>query len=85
MYRTRLVPRAIAVLGFVGGSLIFVSPLAVMFGFYEQLSTTGVIAALPVFAWEVSLAVYLIAKGCKPPIGTHNAPSTEPAVALSQT
>jgi hypothetical protein len=65
MYRSRLVPRPIAVLGLVGGPLICVSAGGVMFGLYEQVSTIGSIAALPVFAWEVSLAVYLIVKGFK--------------------
>ncbi len=63
MYSSRLVPRFIAVLGLTGGSLIFVSGTAVMFGFYTQVSTLGVIAGLPVFAWEVSLALWLIVKG----------------------
>jgi hypothetical protein len=66
MYRSRLVPRVIAVLGLVGGPLICASATAVMFGLYDQLSAWGSIAALPVFAWEVSLAVYLILKGFKP-------------------
>lgn len=65
MYTTRLVPRTIAVLGLVGGSLICASSLAVLFGAYEQISTIGFVVALPVFAWEVSLAVWLIAKGFK--------------------
>ncbi|MFI9406623.1 DUF4386 domain-containing protein [Nocardia sp. NPDC052316] len=63
MYRSRLVPRRIAVLGLIGGPLICASATAVLFGRYDQLSTWGTIAALPVFAWEVSLAVYLIGKG----------------------
>ncbi|SDI33988.1 protein of unknown function [Actinokineospora alba] len=63
MYRSRLVPRAIAVLGLIGGPLICVSATAVLFGLYEQLSPVGALAALPVFAWEVSLALYLIIKG----------------------
>ncbi|HYI32015.1 MAG TPA: DUF4386 domain-containing protein [Glaciibacter sp.] len=63
MYTTRLVPRAIAVLGLVGGALICASSVAVLFGAYEQVSTIGLVVALPVFAWEVSLAVWLIAKG----------------------
>lgn len=63
MYSSRLVPRFIAVLGLIGGSLIFVSGTAVMFGLYTQVSTLGVIAGLPVFAWEVSLALWLIFKG----------------------
>jgi hypothetical protein len=66
MYRSRLVPRAIAVLGLIGGSLIFASGTAVLFGAYEDLSIFGVAAAAPVFAWEVSLAVWMIVKGFKP-------------------
>ncbi len=63
MLRSQLVPRAIAVLGLVGGPLIFVSCTASMFGLYEQTSSWGLLAGLPVFAWEVSLAMYLIIKG----------------------
>jgi hypothetical protein len=63
MYRSQLVPRAIAVLGLAGGSLIFASGTAVLFGLYEDLSTIGVVAAAPVFAWEVSVAVWMIVKG----------------------
>ncbi|MBT2515433.1 DUF4386 domain-containing protein [Arthrobacter sp. ISL-30] len=66
MYSSGLVPRVIATLGLVGGALIFGSATAVMFGLYEQLSVWGSIAALPIFAWEVSLAVWLIAKGFRP-------------------
>ncbi len=66
MYSSRLVPRAIAVLGLIGGALISVSTVAVMFGVYEPMSTPGLVVALPVFAWELSLAVWLIAKGFRP-------------------
>ncbi|MET9959844.1 DUF4386 domain-containing protein [Streptomyces sp. NPDC006326] len=66
VYRSRLVPRPIAVLGLIGGPLICASAGAVMFGLYEQVSPAGSLAALPVFAWEVSLAVRLITKGFDP-------------------
>ena len=52
-------------IGLVGGPLIFASSIAVLFGLCEQVSTLGSIAAIPVFAWEMSLAVWLIAKGFK--------------------
>jgi hypothetical protein len=45
----------------------------VLFGFYSP--TTHAISAVPVFAWEVSLAVYLIVKGFKP------APVSAPTIA----
>jgi len=66
MYRSGLVPRLIAVLGLIGGPLIFASSVAVLSGLYEQVSVWGSVAAIPVFAWEMSLAVRLIAKGFKP-------------------
>ncbi len=34
-----------------------------MFGLYEQISVWGAIAAVPVFAWEISLALYPILRG----------------------
>ncbi|MEU4731017.1 DUF4386 domain-containing protein [Streptomyces sp. NPDC023588] len=65
-YRARLVPRFIAVLGLIGGPLISASAVAVMFGAYAQLSVAGSLAALPVFAWELGLAGWLIVKGFGP-------------------
>ncbi|MER5777451.1 DUF4386 domain-containing protein [Streptomyces sp. NPDC002039] len=77
MYRSRLVPRFIALLGLVGGPLICASAVAVMFGAYEQVSVTGSALAVPVFAWEVVLAVRLIAKGFDPVrAGAADAPRT---------
>ncbi|MFF3672688.1 DUF4386 domain-containing protein [Streptomyces sp. NPDC002120] len=68
-YRARLVPRFIAVLGLIGGPLICLSAVAVMFGAYAQLSAAGSVAALPVFAWELGFAGWLIAKGFGPGTG----------------
>jgi hypothetical protein len=65
-YRARLVPRFIAVLGLVGGPLICASAVAVMFGAYAQLSVAGAAAALPVLAWELGLAGWLIIRGFGP-------------------
>jgi hypothetical protein len=63
MYRSRLVPRFIAVLGLVGGPLVFSWNLLAMFGGTELFSAVAVLFVVPVFAWEICLAVYLIAKG----------------------
>ena len=63
MYRSGLVPRWIAVVGLVGGPVVFLSSTAVLFGLYEQVSTLAGLGAIPVFVWEMSLAGYLIAKG----------------------
>lgn len=64
--RSGLVARWIPLLGLVAGPLIFASAVAVLAGLYEQVSVPGTVAALPVFAWEMSLAAYLLAKGFRP-------------------
>ncbi len=66
MYRSRLVPRTIAVLGLVGGPLVFLAATLVLFGVFKQYSSIPTVAALPVFLWEVSLAIWMIAKGFNP-------------------
>lgn len=63
MHTSRLVPRPIALLGLVGGPLAFGSGLLILFDLYEQISGWGALFTLPGFAWEMSLAVWLIAKG----------------------
>jgi hypothetical protein len=63
MYRLGLVPRFIPVLGLIGGPLVFASATAVLFGLLGQYSVWPAIAAIPEFAWELTLAFWLIAKG----------------------
>lgn len=63
MYRSRLVPRFIPVLGLIGGPLVFVAATAVLFGLVGQYSTPAAITAIPEFAWELSLALWLIIRG----------------------
>jgi hypothetical protein len=66
MYRSRLVPRFIAVLGLLGGPMVFAFAIGVLFGLYKQVSVWGFVTAVPAFAWELTLAIWLIAKGFKP-------------------
>jgi len=82
MYRPGLVPRLIAVIGLAGGPLVFASSAAVLFGLYPQLSAWGAVGAVPVLAWEMSLAVWLIAKGFTPARdATAGHPAAEPDAA----
>jgi hypothetical protein len=67
MYKSGLVPRLIAQLGLVGGTLIVVSGTSMLFGVYELTSSWPLIMAVPVFAWEVSFALWLILKGFRTP------------------
>jgi hypothetical protein len=55
MYRSGLVPRGTAMLGLVGGPLICVSGVAVLFGAIEPGSVAQGIATIPEFLWELSL------------------------------
>jgi hypothetical protein len=66
MYRSRLVPRAIPIMGLVGAPLLLASDLGTIFGLFGQFSTPGGALALLVAAWEFSLGVWLVVKGFKP-------------------
>jgi Domain of unknown function (DUF4386) len=66
MYRSGLVPRGMAMLGLVGGTLVCASGLAVVFGVIGRGSAAQAIATIPEFLWELSLGIYLTVKGFKP-------------------
>jgi hypothetical protein len=63
MYRSGLVPRGMAMLGLIGGPLLFVSSIAVLFDVWEQTSTVAFGFAAFEIAWELSLGFYLTFKG----------------------
>ncbi|HET6866766.1 MAG TPA: DUF4386 domain-containing protein [Solirubrobacteraceae bacterium] len=65
MYRTGLMPRGLAVLGLVGGSLICISGLGVVLGVFARGGTAQAIATVPEFIWELSLGIYPLVKGFK--------------------
>jgi Domain of unknown function (DUF4386) len=65
MYRTGLMPTRLALFGVVGGPLIFVSAIFVLFGAYEQ-DGLHALFSLPEFIFEASFAIYLIVKGFRP-------------------
>ena len=64
MYRSRLVPRVIPVLGLSGAPLLICTVVATLFGGFKLGSPE--LAALPVAAWELSLGLWLVVKGFKP-------------------
>jgi branched-subunit amino acid transport protein AzlD len=66
LYRSRLVPRMIPLVGLIGAPLLVASAAATLFGLKEQVSALSAIAALPIALWEFSLGVYLVVKGFKP-------------------
>ena len=64
MYRSRLVPRIIPVLGLIGAPFLICTVIATLLGGFKL--GTPELAALPVAAWELSLGVWLVVKGFKP-------------------
>src|SRR5215210_6055209 len=66
MYTSRLVPRAMAMLGLIAGPVIIASGAAVLFGAFEAGAVWQIIATIPEFFWELSLGIWLIVKGFNP-------------------
>ena len=63
MYRSRLVPRALPVIGLIGAPILIASVAAKYFGLYDEVSAWSGLAALPIAVWEFSLGIYLTFKG----------------------
>jgi hypothetical protein len=73
MYRSGLVPRGMAILGLIGGTVLLLGGTAALFDVVEKDSALNALAALPEAAWELSLGIYLMVKGFKPsPILSRN-------------
>jgi hypothetical protein len=66
MYRSGLVPRGMAILGLVGGPLLILSFVLILFGAYDNGSGPATLLALPEIAWELSLGIYAAWKGFRP-------------------
>jgi hypothetical protein len=63
MYRSELVPRGMTWLGLIGGPLVMITGILVMYDVIERQSAVQVIATLPEALWELSLSIYCIVKG----------------------
>jgi hypothetical protein len=66
LYQSRLVPRRLSVIGLVGGPLLLVGYLAVMFGAIDQHGGLAGLSAIGVAVFEFSLGIWLIVKGFDP-------------------
>jgi len=63
LYQSRLVPRALPLIGIVGAALLVAGDIAVLFGLIGQHAPSTALAALPVALFEFSLGVWLVVKG----------------------
>ena len=87
LYQSRLVPRILPVIGFIGAALLLTSTMATLFGANEYGSAMSGLLALPIAAWEFSLGVYLVVKGFRAAglqkLGFETDESAEPASATA--
>jgi hypothetical protein len=60
------VPRGMAVVGLIGGPVLVVAAIAILFGVIEAGSVLQVIATLPEALWELALGIWLIVRGFNP-------------------
>jgi Domain of unknown function (DUF4386) len=81
MYRSRLVPRVLPLLGLIGGPLLIIAVFATLLGQHSTLGGVAGLPVIPVAAWEFSLGLWLTFKGFLPsPITAEvTAASTPPA------
>lgn len=66
LYQSRLVPRGLPLLGFIGAALLAAGDIAVLFGLIGQHAPSTALAAIPIALWEFSLGVWLVVKGFNP-------------------
>jgi hypothetical protein len=63
LYKSRLVPRALSLIGLAGGPILIAGFIAVLFGAGEQGGAISGISAVGVALFEFSLGVWLVVKG----------------------
>ncbi len=87
LYQSRLVPRILPVIGFIGAPLLIASTMATLFGANEYGSAMSGLLALPIALWEFSLGVYLVVRGFRAvglqQLGFETDESVEPATAAT--
>jgi hypothetical protein len=82
MYRSGLVPRRMAMLGLIGGPLIILSGIGVLFDVWDAGGTVQAVATIPEFLWELSLGIYAAVWGFRrdsPILLTRPAVTQQPA------
>lgn len=65
MYRSGLVPRRLAMVGLIGGPLLILAFVLVLFGAFDVGSSPQALLTLPEAAWELLLGIYAAWKGFK--------------------
>lgn len=66
LYRSGLVPRVLPMIGLIGSPLHITVVVLTIFGVIDGVGSVALIAAFPIFVWELSLGIYLVVKGFRP-------------------
>lgn len=73
LYQSRLVPRALAMIGIVGAFVLVAGDVLVWFDILEQRAPSTALFAMPVALFEFSLGLLLVVKGFRPSAITESA------------
>lgn len=63
MYTSQLVPRGLSIFGLIGGPLLLIAAVLVLFDVIEGGGSIQGLMSIPEAFWELSIGVYLIVKG----------------------
>ena len=66
MYTSGLVPRRLALVGLVGGPLLIIAGVLVIFDVIEASGPIQGLMTIPEAFWELSIGIYLIVRGFRP-------------------
>jgi hypothetical protein len=66
MWKTRLVPRFLSILGLIGGPALLIGSAGVMLAYFEFGSTIQSLSVAPEFLWELLLGIWLLVRGFSP-------------------
>jgi hypothetical protein len=83
MYKSELVPRGLSVFGLIGGPLIIIAGVLVVFDVIEGSGPVQGLMTIPEAFWELSLGIYLAFKGFRsdsPALSGLGSPTTATAI-----
>jgi len=66
MYRSGLMPRRLAMVGLIGGPLLILSSVLIVFDVFENGSGPSGLLSIPEIVWELSICIYCTWKGFRP-------------------
>lgn len=78
MWRSRLMPRPLVSVGLIGGPLALLAGIGVLLGVWGMHAPLPVAMTAPEAIWELSLSIWLLAKGFRPSPILTGAPTPNP-------